>query len=246
MKDTISSSRRDTVSVKPLKPEILNNGFIDVINNGQVNASARLIRIFIGEPGKFAIPLSLYSGVSANNFQNNQNSYGQKTNDQLITGFINPLSGMINVSVDNVIYFNKKKSLTKTGWIYHFGARVLTGYKTGAFTNPQAGQPVNFLSNFAASGFYFQTGAWEKTNSKNMGIFWISFRYIGCYTQPGQLKEFLNGISTNGFYHGYCIGNGIEINNLVNIKILFYKYIKKPEIEYSLPIYQFTFNYSLK
>jgi hypothetical protein len=52
----------------PSKPEVLNNGFIDVINNGQINGSARLIRLHIGEPGKFAIPLSFYSGVSANNF----------------------------------------------------------------------------------------------------------------------------------------------------------------------------------
>ena len=52
------------------KPEIFTSGFIDILNSGQVNASTRFIRLFIGEPGKFAIPLSLYSGVSSNNFQN--------------------------------------------------------------------------------------------------------------------------------------------------------------------------------
>src|SRR5436190_16147424 len=57
-------------AAKPNKPEIFTNGFIDIINNGQINASARFIRLYIGEPGRFAIPLSLYSGVSANNFQN--------------------------------------------------------------------------------------------------------------------------------------------------------------------------------
>jgi len=31
-----------------IKPEILTSGFIDIINNGQVNASARFIRLFIG------------------------------------------------------------------------------------------------------------------------------------------------------------------------------------------------------
>lgn len=40
------------------------------------------------------------------------------------------------------------------------------------------------------------------------------------------------------------MGFGIEINNLVNIKGIYYKYTKKPEIEYGLPIYQFSFNYS--
>jgi len=32
------------------KSEIFSSGFIDVINNGQVNASARLIKLYIGEP----------------------------------------------------------------------------------------------------------------------------------------------------------------------------------------------------
>ena len=56
-------------SKQPYKPEILTSGFFDIVNNGQVNASARFIRLFIGEPGKFALPLSIYSGVSSNNFQ---------------------------------------------------------------------------------------------------------------------------------------------------------------------------------
>ena len=39
---------------------------------------------------------------------------------------------------------------------------------------------------------------------------------------------------------------GVEIDSLVNIKVRYYKYTKKPEIDYSLPIYQFSFNYSMK
>src|SRR5690349_4864950 len=58
---------RDSVNNKI---DILSSGFIDIMNNGQLNASARFIRIFIGEPGKFALPLCIYSGVSSNYFQN--------------------------------------------------------------------------------------------------------------------------------------------------------------------------------
>ncbi len=79
-----------------------------------------------------------------------------------------------------------------------------------------------------------------------MGISWFAFRYIGCYTNPNQLKEFLPNINTNGLYHGWSLAWGVEINNFVNIKVLYYKYVKKPEINYSLPIYQFSFNYTLK
>lgn len=237
-----------TKTVKAYKPEIFTSGFIDIVNNGQVNASARFIRLYIGEPGKFAVPLSLYSGVSANNFQNqSQNSPSiQKSNEQLVTGYINPLSGLVNISVDGIIFFKQTEKVTKAGLLYHFGERVLTGYKTGPVNNPQTGKPINFLNSFTTGGLYFQTGAWERSNAKNVGVFWLALRYIACRTNPREIKEFLPGIKTNGVYAGYSFGFGVEINNLVNLKVLYYKYTKKPEIDYSLPIYQFSFNYSFK
>src|SRR6476660_7559427 len=87
----------DSSTNKSYKPEILSSGFIDVINNGQLNASARFIRLYIGEPGRIAIPLSFYSGVSANNFSSSQSAAGLKSNDHLVNNFINPLSGLVNV-----------------------------------------------------------------------------------------------------------------------------------------------------
>ncbi len=238
----ISDSTKNTYH----KPEIFNSGFIDIVNNGQVNASARLIRLFIGEQGKFAIPLSFYGGVSSNNFQNQTNA-GQlvKSNDHLVNQYINPLSGLINVSVEDIKYFKIYEGITKSGFLYQFGERLLNGIRIGQITNPQTGKPTNFLNGFASAGFYFQTGAWERTNSKNVGIFWMAARYHFCYTNPKQIKEFLGDIETNGIYTGYSIGFGIEINNLVNIKAIYYKYTKAPEIEYGLPIYQFSFNYTM-
>lgn len=250
-KDTTKPFSNQVQTYKPAlpagKPEILSSGFIDIVNNGQVNASARFIRLFIGEPGKVAIPLSVYSGVSANSFQSQQSPTGQRSNDHLVNQFINPLSGLANISVDGVLFSKKKKDkLTKAGFMYHGGFRVLTGYRTGPVTNPTTGKPLNFFNSFASSGFYFQTGAWERNNSKNMGVFWLAARYIACKSSDKQLKEIMQDIQTNGYYHGWSFGWGVEINNLVNIKVVYYKYVKKPEIEYSLPIYQFSFQYSAK
>lgn len=244
LKDTM---RNPQTKPAPYKPEILTSGFIDIVNNGQVNASARFIRLFIGEPGKFAIPLSIYSGVSSNNFQNQQTQGGQRSNDHLISSFINPLSGLANISIDGQIFFNKKENkLTRAGILYHGGVRILTGYKTGFITDPSTGKPINFLNSFGSAGLYFQTGAWERNNAKNVGVFWLAGRYIICKTGEKQLQQILPSLVTNGFYHGWSLAWGVEINNLVNLKVIYYKYVKKPEIEYSLPIYQFSFNYSLK
>ncbi|HMK05387.1 MAG TPA: hypothetical protein VK489_14395 [Ferruginibacter sp.] len=243
----ITAKKEDSIKFKEYKPEIFTSGFIDLMNSGQVNASARFIRLFIGEPGKIAVPLSLYGGVSNNNFQNQSGTSGlQKNNNHLVTQYINPLSGLLNISVDGIVYFKRTQKPTKKGFLYHAGERILTGYKKGAITDPQTGNPVNFLNSFLTTGVYFQTGAWERNNAKNMGIFWMAARFIICYTNPKQIKEFLPDINTNGIYHGYSIGFGVEINNFVNLKLIYYKYLKNPEIDYFLPIYQFSFNYSLK
>lgn len=154
---------------------------------------------------------------------------------------------MANVSIDGVIYSKKQRlKITKPGLLYHFGERVLTGVKTGSLLNPAIGRPVNFLNSYASLGLYMQTGAWERSNNKNLGITWLAFRYILCYTNPERIKEFLPTNKTNGTYKGYSIAWGVEISKLVNIKIVYYDYIKKPEIEYYLPLYQFSFNYSIK
>jgi hypothetical protein len=227
------------------KPEIFSNGFIDILNDGQLNASARFIRLFIGEQGKFAIPLSIYSGVSANNFQS-QSIPGQKSNNHLIGAFINPLSGLINVSSEGVVYFKKTKKLTRTGILFHIGTRILTAFKTGTLTDPQAIVPFNFINSFGVTGFYFQTSAWEKSNTKNIGIFWLVLRVHGCHSNPNQINVFLPAVNTDGIYTGYSLGAGVEINKLVDIKTIYYKYLKPPEIDYLQSMYQFSFNYSMR
>lgn len=244
--DSLVTTKQVVVVSPPYKPEIFTSGFIDIVNNGQVNASARFIRLFIGEPGKFALPLSFYSGVSSNNFQQQLPGLPQ-SNESLAINFINPLSGLANLSVDGIIFFTRKKEkLTRSGLLYHFGERVLTGTRTGQLTDPQTGKPVNFLNGFGAVGLYLQTGAWERSNNKNLGVTWLAWRYISCYTNPAQLKTFMPDIQSNGVYKGWSVGWGVEITRLVNIRVLYYKYTKQPEIDYSLPIYQFSFNYSLK
>lgn len=249
---SFGSVTRDTVKsvVKPVssyKPEILTSGFIDIISNGQVNAAARFLRLYIGEPGKFAFPLSIYGGVSNNNFQGTQTVNVQRGNEQLIHNFINPLSGLVNLSADGIIFFNRDPlRLTRSGFLYHSGLRILTGNKLVQPGSLLPGKPVNFISSFGAGGLYFQTGAWERTNSRNMGVFWLAARYIGSKTGERQLRDLLLPPLFNGFYHGWSVAGGVEINNLVNIKVICYRYVQAPAAEYKLPIYQFSFNYSLR
>ncbi|MDP3666136.1 MAG: hypothetical protein Q8R50_05605, partial [Sediminibacterium sp.] len=47
-------------------------------------------------------------------------------------------------------------------------------------------------------------------------------------------------------FQGYSIGMGIEINSVLNIKSYYYRYINPGDETFNFPIYQLTFNYSLK
>ncbi len=246
------SQSRDSTARNPMgrnlyKPEILSSGFIDIFNNGQVNASARLIRLYIGEPGKFALPLSIYSGVSSNSFQNQFVPGGLRSNEQLAASFINPLSGLVNVSAEGLLFLKRKAiRMTRGGILYHAGSRLLTGYRNGPLSDPATGKPVNFLNGFGSGGFYFQTGAWDRSNTRNLGVCWIAGRYILCKSATRPLKNIFDSIPVTGYYHGWSAGWGVEINNLVNIKLVYYKYVKAPETGFASSIYQFSFIYSLR
>ncbi len=246
-KDSLTPSGNFRSNTKwSYKPEILTSGFIDVTSTGQVNASARLLRLFIGEPGGKGIPVSIYSGVSSNSFQNQQFG-GVRTNEQLGNNLINPLGGLINFSMEGLFLINKKNyRVTASGLIYQFGARLLSGYRAGAITDPGTGRPVNFLNSLGAGGIYFQTGAWEKNNSRNMGIFWLTGRYIISNSGKEPLRTIFPKLLHEGLFQAWSAGWGIDINNFVNIKMLFYKYMNKPSEELADSIYQFSFTYALK
>lgn len=227
------------------KADLLSSGFIDLMNNGQLGASARLIRLMIGEPGKLSLPISMYSGVSSNSLSSS--SYNsQRSNEHLINQFITPLSGLLNFSVDGIKFFSKTKQITKIGLAYQLGDRMLTGVRVGSVLDPLTGRPYNFLNSYGVGGIYLQTGAWEKNNSNNLGNCWLSLRFHYCYTRPSELRIFLPDLKTNGLYTGYSFSFGIDVTSIVNMKMIYYKYIKAPEISYSAPIYQFSFTYSVK
>jgi hypothetical protein len=121
----------------------------------------------------------------------------------------------------------------------------LTGYRGNTPIDPGYGRPVNFLNTYGCSGLFFQTGAWEKNHSSEVGIFWLTLRYIISVSSRNTLLQFLDE-PVNGIFHGWSFGGGIDINGLVNIRIIYYKYVREP-IPLSIPSFcQFSFHYTLK
>lgn len=210
-----------------------------------MNTSARLLRINIGEQKKFYIPLSIYCGVSNNTIQNS-GAYAIKSNEHLINNYINPLSGLLNISFDDYKVIVGKEKISKLGTVYQIGERVLYGIKEDTTTKIPTYSVKNFLNFFCNVGFLFHTNAWEQDRESNVGVFWLTVRGHFTKSSLSQIRQFLPTIETNGIYYGYSFGFGVNITNAVDLKVIYYKYLKKPEIEYSQPMYQFSLNYISK
>ncbi|MBC7848136.1 MAG: hypothetical protein H7Y31_00300 [Chitinophagaceae bacterium] len=219
---------------KTRRPELLTNGFIDVLNYGQMNASARLFKLYLGNPTSFMIPVSIYSGVSANNFTG-----PQRSNEPLILNILNPLSGIFNLSFDALNYNNPRNvKLTKIGIQYQAGVRLLS------FTNLQSLQTISFMNSFANVGMVVKTGAWEKNRVQNLGTSWLSARLI-ITAVNNYLREYLGNVYSKSHLWGISIGFGVEISRVVGIKGYYYRYVDINIPAFKIPVYQFTFNYSM-
>jgi len=222
-------------NIKIPKPEILSGGFIDIVQNGQMNASARLFRLFIGEPGKFQVPVSLYTGVSANNLSYN------RQNDEFILNLINPGSGIFNLSFDGSnTLFGKKEKLTSLQIQYQAGFRFLT------FFNKNIQRNITFFNCINTFGLTFITGAWERNKPGNLGIFWLNFRGLFSGNPAMVLKEII-GEPVSGKLFGYSSGLGMEISQALNVKIFYFRFLNRTGIPaFNQPFLQLSFNYSLK
>ncbi len=219
----------------PPKPEILSGGFIDFVQNGQMNASARLFRLYIGEPGKFQVPVSIYTGVTANNL-----SAGRQ-NEDFVFNLVNPGAGIFNLGFDGTNRLaGKKTKLTSLQIQYQAGFRLLSAYDKRLYKN------FPFFNSLAGVGFTFVTGAWERSKATNVGVFWFNLRTIVSNNPPNIVNAVLQDTVAHNMVC-YSAGMGIEISQTMNIKVFYFRFINNRDIiTFKQPFLQLSFNYSLR
>jgi hypothetical protein len=235
VKDTIyNKAGQDSVTTIP-RPEILSGGFIDIMQNGQMNASARLFKLYIGDPSKFQLPLSIYSGVSANNFHTGQSS------DDIVLALISPGTGFFNMSFDGTSRIvGNKKNITSLHIQYQTGFRFLSVF------NPVAYQNTVFSNLISGLGITFITGAWERNKPANIGAFWINFRGLYSNSAASVFSEFFTMPVKNNVL-GCSGGLGLEISQTLNVKIFSFHFLNNQELPaFSQAILQLSFNYSMR
>lgn len=235
------SQARDSFSTKSIipdstkivaGPDILSGGFIDIVQSGQMSASARLFKLYIGEPGKFQLPFSIYTGVSANNFSANQFS------DDIILSLISPGNGFFNMSVDGINRITGK-GITSLQLQYQAGLRFLSFY------SQLNSDKVIFFNFISGMGLTIVTGAWEKNKVNNLGSFWFNFR--GLYSaSPAYILNTFFTVPVQHNILGCSGGMGVEISRTLNVKIFSFHFLNNRHIpSFSQSHLQLSFNYSM-
>jgi hypothetical protein len=220
------------------KLEVLGRSFVDLFSNGNMQGTAQILKINIGEPKGFYIPFYLLVGASGDGIGS------QKKNENTVSNLLNPVGGLLNGTFNgrNNLYASKS-GITSLKLSYQISGKLINAQDS------ITGSSKLFGTGYGNFGLFFQTGAWEDYGEKNnMGVFWLQAKTIASLAfDNATIKEiFGNNISSN-YFLGYAIDLGLEINNRVNLKAGLYQYLNNQEIELvKKPVFKLSLDYNLK
>jgi hypothetical protein len=187
--------------------EFLSRGLLDLHVNGQVEASAQMVRIRIGEPNGFNVPFYLLVGATRSAFGDDQ------ANEATVTDLINPTGGLVNGSFQaDLPVWRSASEITFVRLAGSGGGRLVSGRST------LEDELKVFGAGYADGGILFQTGAWEADGSYlKGGMAWVQARYAASFIPSEKREEMFGLLSTNP--SGIRIEGGILIQDRVNVKL---------------------------
>jgi hypothetical protein len=221
------------VSTEPedVKPQLLKGGFVDYTSNGTIQASARLLRLDLGNPNGFNVPFIVYVGASGQAFE------FPEVNSTAVSNLLNQLGGIINASFNRTGDLSKPKGYSVFRYSFQIGVKYLTGTDSVRVEN------FDFANGFANAGVLFQTKAWAGNESRNLGIFWMYLKAIGSISPKTELDRMFRKVDSAWFY-GYSFDVGLEINQSVNIKLGLYQYLNNEVIkQFEDPLIKISLDY---
>ena len=228
-------------------PDWLSAGLMELGQGGQLQASARVVRLAIGEPGKWQLPLSVFSGVTQMGSASlNSAGSGNRFNESITWQLYSPWSGVLNFGFEGQRLWSRWGTQSTLRFVFQFGERMLTGYRVGPASDPFTGKQQSLWNHYAVAGWVLQTGAWERANPKNIGRGWVMTRLHLSYSDPAQLQGFFPIAKLRGLYGGASLGVGIEVSRVVQIRCAIYWPLRGPEWATTRNLTQFSFQYNWK
>ncbi len=230
------SIKKDTIKTLPKlpKPSFLDQSYLDIFTNGSFQASAQLIKVHIGEPAGYHVPLYICMSLSGSTIKQDTSKIG------IFGSLINPIGGTISASLSRNHrgfrkYVGKTSEITHAGFSYHTSIRLINGQN-----NKQ--EIVPFVSFYSDVGVYFQTGAWlANENPNNLGIFYFQPKLFFCTQKQSKVTEVF-GEKVPSTLFGASVEVGIHIASKLNFRVIYSKGLNEnlqgsyaePQIRFSL------------
>lgn len=215
-------------------PQLFTSGFINYVSGGNIQASANLLRLNIGNQNKFYIPFYIYAGITGNGLAD----VDKKTTT--INTLLNPVSGTLNLSLNGLQLIGMRTGYTNWKLAYQLGARM------SAANDALSSKDFTFYNTFANLGLFVQTQAWKNNAPDKIGMFFLQAKGIGMYTQKANLQRIFGDTKLDNHYLvGFAVDAGIEIDKMLAMKFGVYKYTNR-HINSVLnnPVVSFGMNYS--
>lgn len=195
----------------------LERGFLDVLTSGAAQASVQVVRLCIGEPGRFRLPLYFLAGSPGNVGGTNS------TNAATFASLLNPIGGFLNGSVSDSYELwprNKAYQYTSFQVSYQASAKYVNGEDTTHST------AVPAMIGYADFGFRYQTGAVDLDDPNNAGIAWIQAKIGANVAGSTQFKRMF-GSETAQVIGTVNVDAGITIDKRLNLKLSYETALKR-------------------
>jgi hypothetical protein len=187
----------------------LGQGAVELLTNGEAQAQTQLLKLCIGDPAKFSLPLLLYASATGT-------AVGSpEKNDASASALLTPFGGTLNLSFQNqhtLPLFTYPGSITALRVVYQAGGKLVNGESSGSQTASTA-----TLVGFGNVGLLFQTGAWNESTPGNMGAFWLKGT-LGASAASGSSMREIFGSSAKSYVTEYGLYLGLQINGVIDIK----------------------------
>ena len=207
---------------------------LDFFFDGPAQASVQVVKLCLGEPDGFNLPLYLFVGPSGDAFG------GVEPNETVAAGLVNPLGGTINASINQAhTLWGKPGKHTSIRLAYQGTFKLLSGKN---LDDPE--KSVLLPAGYGDIGLRLQTAAWE-AGTTNYGVAWVQAKLAAHVASEVSIQEAL-GAEVKNKFAGYSVDFGIEIDGKLNLKGGMYSADQPLVPLLSKPYWKFSFDYKAK
>ena len=177
--------------------------------NGPGQALVQLVKLHIGEPDGFNLPLYFFLSPSGDVLGGKQDA-----NEPTAASLVNPLGGAVSLTINK-----DHKVVGKTGKYtslkisYQLSGKLVSGSKL-----PTPTEHLATVVGYGDLGLLFQTAAWRENSKGDLGVFWLQAKIGGSVGSKDNLVQ-LFGPGVNSSIAHWSIFGGVDINGYLNLKL---------------------------